>query len=419
MMSLDLRSRSEVGGSPGPAQSFEFGRAGVALISARLGRDPEGYAVADELVAGLKDTIAKLKRVTHHQRLEAIALAYGLDAAAQIDPVYEQVVDRLVAPLNVARRKKLTRLRLILEATIEYGENEPGAARRLYSRDVAALKFAESVGIDPLNLVARAEDPGEGLDEWSKRWATAEKNRKLAARGATLPAPPELQAQTLEIKYMAPVPVLDGIPSLQIDQPAFAAALARLIKRYQSTPTPGEDPSNNSVVPDEPAAAADPALTDVTVQDDEPFAPSAQSSLPVDDSDAGRMPSAQLRNRVPTVSSLPIRAQPGAPGPVANSDCLSSAANHAPPCLQNAPMYYVQDNHSKKYLADPAYDDARHNLDYAVFLTPHWVFRQEDALCWSSADRAESFLKELTKGKDFLGGVARRRIKIAYKWPPA
>lgn len=140
----------------------------------------EKYEAGIESVKGVAAHFRKISRKEHHA---ALAVAYciwlrSVKGGAYRNFVYEAELSRVKSHKNVSK------LRVILENVISYGDDtEAGLrqAQRMYSRDEAAIRFLVHQGIGPDAVKSEADKKGAGLDKWSKSWSKINKTRRNAS----------------------------------------------------------------------------------------------------------------------------------------------------------------------------------------------------------------------------------------------
>ena len=127
----------------------------------------------------LRASFQTLKKANNAQHVEAVAHVYALAVAWKHDLLYLPFVELLAADIGKSIGPRTDALHVLLEARIGYGGDSPEArkdAKRLYSRDVQAIRYLASQTIEPSSVLALAEQHGEGLDAWSRRQSTEQRS---------------------------------------------------------------------------------------------------------------------------------------------------------------------------------------------------------------------------------------------------
>lgn len=149
---------------------------------------------ADAMIEGaesLIDTEQMLGRfpinVTHSEQIEkvnlalrmnsridhvrSIALAYAFSEVAKRDGVFKSYID-LLRDKRKRKNSRTTDLHLVIEDFISYGSDTSDEdnlnARKLYNRDVQAVKYLISQGITPDKVEGYSKKSGQGLDAWAR-----------------------------------------------------------------------------------------------------------------------------------------------------------------------------------------------------------------------------------------------------------
>lgn len=122
-----------------------------------------------------------VSKASRKQHLTALTFVYVLWLRSPRHPRIQEYIITL-ARRSKKSNKKVTSLRLLVEAIITYGENtseDRKAKRGLYSRDVAALTYLHHLGVEATKIADFAAKPGQGLNHWARQWADVKKASKL------------------------------------------------------------------------------------------------------------------------------------------------------------------------------------------------------------------------------------------------
>lgn len=124
-----------------------------------------------ELAESLATHAIQASKASRRQQLDAVAKAYAAFVMTQSGSEYYFVLEDIAKEIGCSIRKNTDPLRVWLQAVISYGEDTPGDARRLYSRDVNAIRYLISQEVGPKKLADHAKKPGAGLDTWAREWS--------------------------------------------------------------------------------------------------------------------------------------------------------------------------------------------------------------------------------------------------------
>ncbi|MGO4524973.1 hypothetical protein AB4097_08930 [Microvirga sp. 2MCAF35] len=97
----------------------------------------------------------------------------------------DTAIELIASKIGKKPTKRTDALQVLVEGLISYGGNtkaEQRLARRLYNRDVQAIKHLISKKVTPSNVVAMGLMPGEGLDSWSRQNSKPRKLKKPKPR---------------------------------------------------------------------------------------------------------------------------------------------------------------------------------------------------------------------------------------------
>lgn len=125
------------------------------------------------LIEALDRQATNMNKLSRRQQINAVASAYACYVLVMSnDNAKEWLIDDI---RQSGRRpdKRLSPLRRILEKHLSYGDQQDLAQRRMaqqrYSRDEAAIQALLARGVLPSELPTLADQPGEGLDLWSRK----------------------------------------------------------------------------------------------------------------------------------------------------------------------------------------------------------------------------------------------------------
>jgi len=121
-----------------------------------------------------EELVSQFRRQSRESFYRGLSFAYALYCNVQYDSALREAVAKMVIAAGLAKRRKVTQLRLIVEAVIAYGAADKAdlkKAQNLYSRDVKAIEYLIACRIAPDQVEDLAAKPGEGIVAWSRRAA--------------------------------------------------------------------------------------------------------------------------------------------------------------------------------------------------------------------------------------------------------
>lgn len=206
--------------------------------------DVHSKVVLERLTAGAVK-FAKESREHHH---EAVALAYALY-------VFDSnngwaVANALREDLGLGdmkRRANYDPVRFYLERLISYGTDDVGSAHKrvdwCYARDARAVRYLMQAGVGPDELCAKAQEPEEGLNAWSRRQVDDSASDSSTKKKPSVTKPTgQSQAPLFQIMLGGEV-LLSEHEALPPDFLAHVVHLVRnYIDQYKDTP-PASEPT--------------------------------------------------------------------------------------------------------------------------------------------------------------------------------
>lgn len=129
--------------------------------------------VDDKVMIELLDRQAEnVTKLSHRQHTGAIAAAYASYLLVQSNSDVREWLRDSVKRSGRRSDKRVSLLRHVLERYVSYGDPEDPAQRRtaqqLHSRDESAIRTLIARETPPSRVATLAEEPGEGLNEWSR-----------------------------------------------------------------------------------------------------------------------------------------------------------------------------------------------------------------------------------------------------------
>ncbi|MCJ2071264.1 hypothetical protein MKK75_21130 [Methylobacterium sp. J-030] len=145
----------------------------------------DSFNSGKESVEGLAEHFHKISRRDHHV---ALSVAYCIWLKSGKNDAFR----KFAYEAEISRKKidkRVTKLRVILEKVISYGDDTARGlrqAQKMYSRDEAAIRYLAHQGIGPGEIKSEVNKEKAGLDKWSRLWPKIRKvelNKKLEIDG--------------------------------------------------------------------------------------------------------------------------------------------------------------------------------------------------------------------------------------------
>lgn len=154
----------------------------------------------DDILLWVERTQHVMSKASKEQQLEVVAHAYALYASLKHAAEFGAIIEQLAQKTGKKPTKRTHPLHVIVESMIAYGGSDRRAkenARRLYSRDVQAIRWLIREDVRPCDVVSKGQEKGEGLDAWSRRYGEQRKS-------SVTPKSPAAGGHYLEVKRRLP-----------------------------------------------------------------------------------------------------------------------------------------------------------------------------------------------------------------------
>lgn len=165
---IEWRRKHNEHGSDVSAEMIASADAVIARITSKFCVEGSLQHDPDKWLSRVGDAVRKMSNKEHLSRLE---IAYALTVKAQSDPRIHDDMLQFLGSKRLRISNRTTILHLLVEHVIIYGENSHASrreARKLYNRDVRAVRHLEKTNVPPDQVVKLGRQRGQGLNTWAR-----------------------------------------------------------------------------------------------------------------------------------------------------------------------------------------------------------------------------------------------------------
>lgn len=151
-----------------------------ALITVQVGA---GHCdiTTDQLIMVFIQENGRFVRHGRREHIEALVEAYAAYVLLKSAPDFDELISELAAKNDIKVSPTTDCLKIILQTKIFYSDAvESGAASKLYSRDVRAIRHLLERKVKPSKVLDLHGKDGEGLDYWARN--APRKNRSPSSK---------------------------------------------------------------------------------------------------------------------------------------------------------------------------------------------------------------------------------------------